>query len=337
MEKILNDLLDVSRLEYGKFNLECEHLDLREVIRSSVDDFRDRAAGKGLTLNVACSNDPLLVFADPTRLSQVFDNLLRNSVSFTDRGGSIVVGCERRERAAHVTVRDTGIGLSPEVASTMYEPFHQAPQEIDRSRGGLGLGLSIVKSLIALHGGTIQATSPGPGQGTTMIVTLPLKEPSPQSQVGSSPTPVQPRQILLIEDDADAAKMLSCLLEMDGHTVIHAETGELGLALVEHKQPDVLLCDIGLPGTMNGFDVARALRNRGVEIPRIAITGYGQPEVRTKGKEAGFHEVLIKPIDLETLGALLCMHPSSEISKREKSGHTASDKHLPRHDGGTTG
>jgi signal transduction histidine kinase/ActR/RegA family two-component response regulator len=252
---------------------------------------------------------PLWVSADRTRLAQVIGNLLGNAAKFTPAGGEVAVSLEATPSGqAVLVVRDTGIGIAPEMLAQVFEPFTQADTTLARSRGGFGLGLAMVKGLVELHGGHASVASAGPGAGTAVTVRLPLEAAAPAEEpAGERPAPGgAPRRVLVIEDNSDAAESLRMLLELRGHTVAVARTGAEGVAEARTFAPDVILCDIGLPG-MDGYAVARTLRaDPQLQATRIvALSGYAAPEDIAKGREAGFDAHLAKPPSLDTLEAVL--------------------------------
>jgi CheY-like chemotaxis protein len=248
------------------------------------------------------------VDADPTRLSQVLDNLLGNANKFTDPGGRVTVrvACERDRTA--VTVTDTGVGIAADMLGRVWDIFAQADTSLERTRGGLGLGLALVKGLVRLHGGAVHATSAGPGLGAAFTFDLPLADgPAPAGvPADGSVAGAGGLHVLVIEDHADAAESLRLLLELQGQRVTVAATGPAGLDAVRDTPPDVVLCDLGLPG-LSGYEVARALRQdpatAGVYL--VAVSGYGSPEDREKSQRAGFDEHLVKPVEPDALQRLL--------------------------------
>jgi CheY-like chemotaxis protein len=260
-----------------------------------------------LTLTVA-SDGPLWVRGDPDRLAQVVGNLLHNAGKFTPCGGRIDVRLGRDGRQVGLSVRDTGAGIQPEMLSSLFDMFSQGAASPMRGQGGLGLGLAMVKGLTELHGGTVEADSAGPGCGAVFVIRLPL-EATPSTnrvRVGVAPPPPEPRRVLLIEDNTDSANSLRTLLEMAGHCVEAADNGSEGVARARAFHPDVVLCDLGLPG-LSGYDVARALR-ADPETSRarlVALTGYGRDEDRRRSHAAGFDDHLVKPIDPDVLERLL--------------------------------
>ncbi len=309
LTRLVDDLLDVSRISQGKILLRRERVDLVELVRATVEDHRGALTGAGLGLDVELPPGPLWVEGDPTRLSQSVGNVLHNALKFTDRGGRVrvSVGAEPAGTAV-LTVEDTGIGIEPEVLGRLFEPFSQAPPGIDRSRGGLGLGLALVRRLVELHGGTVEASSRGSGRGSEIRLRLPVvAEPAASTGSGEERPAGKPCRCLIIEDSVDAAESMALLLQLKGHEVAVAHDGRQGLDKARQFRPDVVLCDIGLPGGLDGYAVARAFREdpdlRSARL--IALTGYGQEEDQRRAREVGFDLHLTKPADPEILQRLL--------------------------------
>jgi DNA-binding response OmpR family regulator/anti-sigma regulatory factor (Ser/Thr protein kinase) len=309
LSHLLADLLEVSRLELGKLPLRAERLDLGRLVRAAAEDRRPVLEKAGLALRVDVPQTPVWVRGDSTRLTQVLANLLDNS-KFTDPGGRIEVRLEAvaEKRQAVLTVRDTGIGMDAATLHQLFQPFRQADQGLAHSRGGLGLGLWVVKTLVDLYGGQVEAASAGPGRGSTFTVRLPL-EPEPGAVAGkpsAEGAPPRRLRIVVIEDNRDAAESLRLLLEVMGHEVAVARTGPEGVQTAARCRPDVVVSDIGLPG-LDGYGVARELRCR-PETARtrlVALTGYGSEEDRRRSREAGFDVHLCKPADPQELMQLL--------------------------------
>jgi signal transduction histidine kinase/ActR/RegA family two-component response regulator len=313
--RMVDDLLDVSRVTLGKIILKRHAVDLREVTERCLSDLgmAGLAAGKGLTLTIQAQ--PVTVLGDPVRLEQVLCNLLQNAIKYTPQGGHLTLAVQTEGTEGVVRVKDTGIGLSPEMLQTIFEPFAQVESSRQRSEGGLGLGLPLVRSLVALHGGRVEALSAGPAQGSEFIVYFPLLEEKPRSLV-RKPAPVvrlpEPGagqhllHVLVVEDNHDGRESLRDLLEIWGHEVTLAEDGPEGVDKALSIHPDVALVDIGLPG-LDGNEVARRIRSAlgSDEISLIAMTGYGQPEDRRRALQAGFDRYLVKPVDPAVLSQLL--------------------------------
>jgi len=266
------------------------------------------ATGRAGGHQPSVSVEPVWVDADATRLEQVVTNLVENAGKFTPRDGTIRVAVRRDGDEAVCEVADTGQGIPPEVLPHVFELFAQGESAAHRTRGGLGLGLTLVERLITLHGGTVTAASPGVGAGSTFTVRLPASRPpeSPMPSVPPGPAVTRPQRILVIDDHEDAREMLRTLLTLDGHKVEAVADGAYGVELARVQRPDVIIIDLGLPG-LDGYEVARRVRGLpGGYRPRlIALTGYGQPEARLQATEAGFDVHLVKPADLSALRAAL--------------------------------
>lgn len=310
LSRLVDDLLDVSRIVRGKIQLRKERLDLRRLVRTVAEDRRPVLEQVGLTLLMDIPETPVCVMGDQTRLTQVLNNLLDNSVKFA-KGRNIVTMrllADGEHRQAVLSVRDEGIGIEPELLPRLFTPFLQADRSLDRSRGGLGLGLAMVKGLAELHGGSVEAFSEGAGRGAEFTVRLPLEQELPalsETPTGSQPSG-QPLHILIIEDNRDAADSLRLLLNLTGHEARVAYTGPHGVASAKEWRPDVVLCDIGLPG-IDGYEVARQIRRLPgmAKALIVAITGYGQDPDVQRSKEAGIDYHFLKPIDPAQLKRLL--------------------------------
>jgi PAS domain S-box-containing protein len=304
LTRLVDDLLDLTRISHGKIPLDRTRVDLREIVRKTTDDLHSVLAQAGIDLRVEfVTVGAMWVEADPTRIAQVLANLLNNALKFTPSGGTVRVGAAARDGVAELSVADDGIGMEPNEIGHMFEAFAQADHTLARTKGGLGLGLALVKSIVELHGGTVTARSEGPGRGSEFLVRLPLAVAS--SKAGSArraPTAVAPKTILLIEDSVDGAQTLAEILELHGHEVRIARDGRSGIGLARELQPHVILCDIGLPD-VDGFEVARTLRGDGTlrSTRLVALSGYAQPEDRQRAHEAGFDAHLAKPPDVEEL------------------------------------
>lgn len=304
LTRLVEDLLDISRLTQGKVNPRFERVDLARLIRFNCTAYNDQAEASGLTLECSAPETPLWVMADPTRLDQILDNLLGNAIKFTEHGGRITVTVSMQGESILMAVRDTGIGIDSELLPKLFNTFIQDEQSLARSRGGLGLGLSIVKGLVELHGGSVGVQSDGRGRGAEFLVRLPrLKEPSALTAESPTTKPgTQCHRILVVEDNKDAADSLADLLQIFGYEVRVAYTGPAGLEAAHLFHPEIVLCDIGLPG-LDGYEVARRLRSdAGTTTARlIAVTGYGDESDRERARQAGFDEHLVKPVDPDRL------------------------------------
>ncbi len=315
MALLVDDLLDISRIERGKLSLRLDRLDLVDLVRDLAEAERARIEAAGLAFSVVLPDEPLWVDGDPTRLTQVVLNLLSNAAKFTDPGGRVEIRAAAEGPAggtAVVTVRDTGAGLAPEELEGIFEPFAQTRDAIARAAGGLGLGLPIVKGLVEAHGGTIRAESEGHGRGATLTVHLPRREPPPP-QAGEAPDheAQEPARIVVIDDHPDTAEGLCELLGLFGHEVEAVRDGESGLEEIRRFRPDVVLCDLALPGELDGFQVAEILRSdpRTAPIRLVALTGYGDEETARRCRAAGFDEHLTKPVDTELLREVVAARP----------------------------
>jgi PAS domain S-box-containing protein len=311
--RLVDDLLDVSRITRGKIQLRKESVELATVVAHALETSRALLDARKHELTVLLPPEPLWLDADLTRLSQVFANLLNNAAKFTDEGGHIWLTAERQSTDVVLRVKDTGIGMTREMLTHAFDLFAQADRSLDRSQGGLGIGLTLVRSLVEMHGGSVQAVSDGPGQGSEFIVLLPaLGRPRPagptaKGRNGSGPS----RRILVVDDNEDVAESLAEILRTTGHEVRTAYRGLAALEAVEAFLPEVVLLDIGMPG-MDGYEVARRLRReRGLEkVLLVALTGYGRDEDRRRSREAGIDHHLVKPVDPAALCDLLA-HPES--------------------------
>jgi two-component system CheB/CheR fusion protein len=322
LARLTDDLLDVTRISRGKVRLQRERIDLSALVRRTAEDHRQLFVNEGIQLDVVVADDPVWVHADPTRIGQVIGNLLHNSAKFTPPGGSATLSLDAGEGLASITVRDSGVGIAPDVLTRLFEPFVQADSTLDRSTGGLGLGLALVKGLVELHGGSVSARSDGIGKGATFVVELALDR---RRSARLSPVAERPsegaRRVLLVEDNADAALSMKEALEMNGHEVDVAYSGPEGLDKARTFRPEVILCDIGLP-TMNGFQVARALRaDPQLEaIALIALSGYAQPEDIERSREAGFDLHLAKPVDVDMLQRMMAEVATSAAARGTRLG-----------------
>jgi signal transduction histidine kinase/ActR/RegA family two-component response regulator len=310
LTRLVSDLLDVSRITHGKIRLQCERIDLREVVSRTVEDLRSIFAARGIALHGDSPERPVWVNGDATRLGQALGNLLHNSAKFTNEGGAVSVTLEQEGETAVLRVRDDGVGIAPAVIGGLFQPFAQADRTLDRSTGGLGLGLALVKGVAELHGGDVAAHSEGAGKGSEFTLRLPIQPaPAPAAQPESGRAR-RARRVLVIEDNEDAAESLKEALELDGHEVALAFDGPHGLERARSFEPEVVLCDIGLPG-MDGYAVARAFRSddqlRGIAL--AALTGYALPEDLERAKAAGFDVHVAKPPDLGTLERVLAELP----------------------------
>lgn len=314
MTDLVNDLLDVSRVTRGLVTLEKEELDVNAVVSGALEQVRPLIESKRHSFTMQLSGEPMHVLGDRTRLVQVLSNILNNAAKYTPPGGQIVLRVTATDDRVVVVVSDNGIGIEPEVLPYIFELFTQAERTPDRSQGGLGIGLALVKSLVALHGGTVDARSEAPGRGSEFEICLPRLDTA-RALAGDAlgeegATRVEPLRVMVVDDNQDAAQMLAMLLEVQGHAVSIEYDGRGALQRARCELPQVMLLDIGLPDT-DGYALARQLRAipelRGATL--VALTGYGQNEDRRLAEEAGFDHHLVKPADLAQVGEILAAAP----------------------------
>ena len=311
MSRLVDDLLDVSRVTRAAMVLDRKPLDARKSLRNALDAARQWIEEGRHRLILEIADERLEVDGDEVRLNQVFQNLLHNAAKYTPQGGEIAVAARREGDEAVISVRDSGVGMAPELVESAFEIFKQGSQSLDRPHGGLGVGLTLVQRLVHLHGGSVQARSEGPGKGAEFIVRLPLRaEPAIIDAASLSREDGKhagtPRRVLVVDDNQDAAHALRLLLETDGHDVMVAADGAAGLALAREHRPDVVLLDIGLP-TLNGYEIATRIRAdpalEGTVL--VAVTGYGQMHDRARASASGFDHHLVKPVEFRALQELL--------------------------------
>ena len=296
LARLVDDLLEVGHVTAGKIALVRTAHDLGEAARRVAATFEGSGRTDGPEIVVDC--EAVWIDADPARIEQVVTNLLTNALKFTASGGVVHVRTEADGDWAVLTITDTGAGIAPDVLPRVFDLFVQAAGPLDRSQGGLGMGLTLVRELVQLHGGSVSATSVGPGHGSSFVVRLPrIDVPALVREAPSMPRAVSKRVVVIVEDNADAREMLRVCLELAGHDVRATEDGPAGIEAARELRPDVALIDIGLPG-VDGYEVARQLRatlDHGTKL--VALTGYGQPEDRRRALEAGFDAHITKPVD----------------------------------------
>jgi PAS domain S-box-containing protein len=304
--RLVDDLLDISRITLGKVELKKERVDFRAVLGSALESTRPLIEAANHELAVRLPADPLPLDADPTRLAQVLANLLNNAAKYTPPGGRIQLAAEVDGSMLVVRVSDTGVGIPADMLTKVFDMFTQVGRSIDHSQGGLGIGLTLVRRLLEMHGGSVEAQSPGANAGSTFIVRLPLAERVEMPAEPLTPAAAQRlRRILIVDDNHDAAESLSMLLSIEGHDTRVANDGEGALAAVPEFRPDTVFLDIGMPG-MNGYETARHLRQaHGRALRLIALTGWGSEEDRRRAREAGFDAHLVKPVDPAMLASAL--------------------------------
>ncbi|HEX5070453.1 MAG TPA: ATP-binding protein [Vicinamibacterales bacterium] len=309
--RLVDDLLEVSRITRGLIEAQREPMDLASALRYAIDTSRAMVEAAGHTLIVELPAEPITVAGDAVRLTQVFSNLIANAAKYTNSGGKIWVTLTRAGGRAIVSVRDNGIGIPAAHLRSVFDMFMQVDRKGRRAQGGLGIGLTLVRSLVEMHGGRVEARSDGPGTGSEFIVDLPASAeailPADAPQIGE---PLPPRRILLVDDNQDALETLASLLAALGSTVTTATSGREALALLDQVQPDTVLLDIGMP-EMDGHEVARRIRGnaRHAGALLIALTGWGQDHDFALSSAAGFDHHLVKPLDLEQLRTILTESP----------------------------
>jgi signal transduction histidine kinase/CheY-like chemotaxis protein len=308
LTRLVDDLLDASRLTTGKVTLIRAPVELVPLLAGCVESLQAMARAQRVDLELTPTAEPIAILGDAVRLQQIATNLIINALKYTPAGGRVRVAVRRASVRAEIVVEDTGVGLAPGMLQRIFEPFTQVGGEIDRSRGGLGLGLTLVRSLVELHGGAVRAESEGLGRGSRFTIHLPLPK-GPLS--ANAPVPSTPsrqrrtRHVVIIEDNADVRDGLSALVTSHGHTVVVAEDGPSGVTTALGAEPDVVFVDLGLPG-LDGFEVARAIRAAlGECVLLAAVSGYGAPEDQRRSREAGFDAHLIKPVTAESVEQLL--------------------------------
>jgi len=319
MTRLVDDLLDVSRITRGKVELQKESVDLAAVVARAVEISRPLIDARRHELAVTLPPEPVRLEADAARLAQVVANLLNNAAKYTEERGHIWLTVEREGPEAVVRVRDTGVGIPAEMLAQVFDLFTQVTHSLDRSQGGLGIGLTLVRSLVEMHGGGVRAHSGGPGQGSEFVVRLPLlagrRAAGSGPGAGGRPIESSARRILVVDDNGDAADSLAMLLRLMGNDVRTAPDGPAALEAARAYRPDVVLLDLGLPG-MSGYEVCRRLREghfaNGPLV--VALTGYGQDEDRRRTREAGFDRHLVKPVNPDELRGVLAEGPGSANS-----------------------
>lgn len=314
MAGVLNDVLDLSQITHGKVNIEKKPLDVFALLAEIVADRSHHASESGVSLELAATEGEALMLGDRVRIAQCFDNVIGNALKFTPNGGRVEVTASCIEHEAVVRVCDTGIGIPPELLASLFEPFVQGEQTIERGLGGLGLGLSVTRSLIALHGGSVELHSAGHGRGTEAVLRLPLLVTPTPKPLPDPPSELDGLELLLVEDNLDFALPLSQLLERRGHHLQYADCGDAGLKTLQSARFDAVVCDIGLPD-ISGLEFARiARKNFGEGLALIAVSGYASPQDRRASNEAGFDAHLAKPILLAELEAVLAILTSRSRS-----------------------
>ncbi len=312
MTRLVDDLLDVSRITSGKITLQRTTVSVGEVLAQAVEAARPPAESRGQTLNVDVPEDAGWVDGDPARLTQAVGNLLDNAIKYTDDGGGIWLRARNEGDEVVIVVEDSGVGIDPEVLPHVFDLFIQADRSLERKQGGLGLGLTLVRRLVEMHGGRVEAASAGPGLGSAFTIRLPRRaHEAPDAAAAAGPEEArQPsgpaRRILVVDDHQDSTDSLALFLRLRGHEVRTANDGPSALDEIERYHPDVVFLDLGLPG-MSGYDVARRVRMMSDpdSLRLVAVTGYGTDADRQKTRDAGFDVHLAKPVDPRAVDALL--------------------------------
>jgi CheY-like chemotaxis protein len=309
MVRLIDDLLDVSRITRGRLELRKERVELAAVVRDAVDTARPHIEASGHKLDVSLPSEPVYLDADPVRIAQVLSNLLNNAAKYTDRGGRIWVVAARRDNEVDLSVRDTGIGIPADALSSIFEMFSQVDRSLEKSHGGLGIGLTLVKRLVEMHGGSVDAHSDGVGKGAEFVVHLPIaRVPALSEDQGDDtrqPSALRCR-ILVADDNSDAAESMGTLLRFMGNEVRIVRDGLQAFEEAAAFRPDLILLDIGMP-RMNGYEAARRIRGEhwGKQMFLVAISGWGQEEDKRRATEAGFDRHVTKPVEFAHLEELI--------------------------------
>ncbi len=316
MARLVDDLLDVNRITRGKLELRREQVPLASVVQQTVEACRPLAEAARHELTVSLPAEPVSVYADAARLAQVFGNLLNNACKYTEPGGRISLTAERQGDEVEVRVKDTGLGIPGDQLATIFDMFMQVDRSLERSQGGLGIGLTLVKRLVEMHGGSVEAHSAGPGLGSEFVVRLPLAAAESEDQKPAAPVeraPAAAHRVLIVDDNLDAALSLSTLLKMTGSETRTAHDGLEAVEVAADFRPDVVLLDLGLP-KLNGYDVCRRIREYpwGQRMVLVALTGWGLEEDRRLSRAAGFDHHLVKPVDFTDLMGLLADLPAKK-------------------------
>ena len=309
--RLVDDLLDVSRITRAAVVLDRKPIDVRSIVRNAGDASRQWFDERGQCFEITLPEERLVIDADEVRMNQVVQNLLHNAAKYTPNGGRIALSAAREDGQAVIRVRDSGVGMSSELLGSAFDLFRQGSRGLDRSQGGLGVGLTLVQRLITLHGGVVEAHSEGPGRGSEFVVRLPLREEPAivREAPARAPAESQPgpaRRIVIVDDNRDAAQALRLLLEQDGHEVRVAADGASGLEMTRAYRPDVVLLDIGLP-ELDGYEIAKRIRADAAlrDTLLVAVTGYGQMHDRARASASGFHYHLVKPVEFAALQEVL--------------------------------
>jgi signal transduction histidine kinase/CheY-like chemotaxis protein len=333
MAQLVDDLLEISRVTSGKVRLQKEVVDVATIVAYATETSRPVLEAHHHRLSIALPADTVYIDADPLRMAQVLSNLLNNAAKYTNTGGQIRLAAASEGAEVVFRVRDNGIGIPPEMLSGIFDLFTQVDHSLDHSQGGLGLGLTLVRSLVEMHGGSVQALSEGLGRGSEFVVRLPILDPShvhaaarlsePETTIQhKEPSQAPSLRVLVVDDNVSSAQSLAMVLKLDGHDVQVAHDGQAALESVRHLRPEVVLMDIGLPG-MDGYEVARRLREDAELAAGIillaAVTGYAEDDARRRSREAGFDHHLVKPVDPDGVLALLASLEWAKPESHEES------------------
>jgi PAS domain S-box-containing protein len=323
MSRLVDDLLDMSRITRGRIELRPQPIELAPIVEQAVEAVHELYRTMDHELTVALPPQPIYLEADPARLTQVVGNLLHNAGKFTDRGGHVWLTVEAEGGEALIRVRDNGVGIAAEHHRELFKMFGQIDSTLERSRGGLGIGLTLVKTLVEMHGGRVEVKSEGPGRGTEFTVRLPTTARVPPATAPGPTLPVRAggRRVLIVDDSEDGAESLAMLLEFGGHETYKAHDGIAALEAAERLRPDAVLLDIGLPG-LNGYEVCRRIRQTpwGKQLTLVALTGWGSDDDRDRSREAGFDVHLVKPVDFDALLKLLASVSPVDAEPRSAGG-----------------
>jgi CheY-like chemotaxis protein len=308
LSRLIDDLLDISRISRDRIELRREHVDASTLARRAAATVRHLVQEKCHQLAVEIADEPMPLYADATRTEQIISNLLTNAAKYTSHGGQITVSAWPEDGDVVFRITDTGVGIAPDMLPRVFDLFAQADKTLDRTQGGLGIGLTVARKLVEMHGGTIAANSQGVGHGSEFTVRLPLSDassPAPEAAAGTAVLPSAPLRLLVVDDNRDMAHTEALLLKAHGHEVQVAHDGPAAIELAHHFRPHAIFLDIGLPG-MNGYDVAKTLREQGfTQESLIAVSGYGRLDDRDRSRRAGFDAHLVKPVDNQALLEIL--------------------------------
>ena len=322
LTRIVNDLLDLSRVVSGKIVVKPQRIDLRQIAQQSLQTLNESAQVHHVSVVLHLPAEPLQVDADPVRADQIITNILSNAIKYTPEGGHVVVTLGAENGEAMIRVSDDGVGIAPNRIGTIFELFAQAENAIGRSQGGMGIGLALVRNLAELHGGSITASSDGVGKGSEFVVRLPLATAAPADETeapcGDDDAVQPPRKIVIVEDNTDVRELLRLKLRRLGHTVDAVADGVSGVSAIVEGRPHLALIDIGLP-RLDGYQVASQVRSKlGEDVVLVALSGFGQPEDKRRALEAGFDEHITKPADVQDIESVLKRFPPRNTTRERR-------------------